>query len=96
MIKLLYGGQFSENDLVTHLRASRRNYIIQGQQAVSLANHTKPQSLDYWLRQFASQQDTKQAENTILNALVATGLFRIATNLACPDSGRICKGLLIV
>ena len=96
MIKLLYGGEFNENDLATHIRESRRNYIIQGQQAAPFACHTKPQSLDYWLRQFATHHDTKQAENKVLNALVATGLFRIATNLVCPDSGRICKGLLLV
>ena len=96
MINLPYGGQFNENTLVAHIQAAGRNYIIQGQKSVSFAGHTKPQSLDYWLRQFASNHNTKQAENSVLNALVATGLFRIANNLVCPDSGRPCKGLLLV
>jgi hypothetical protein len=96
MIKLPYGGQFDEKALVAHIKASGRDYIIQGQQTASYANHTKPQSLDYWLRQFASNCDTKQAENSVLDALVATGLFRIEDQLGCPDSGRQCKGLRLV
>lgn len=96
MIELPYGGQFDEQALIAYIKASGRNYIIQGQQAASYANHTKPQSLDYWLRQFASNCDTKQAENSVLDALVATGLFRIENCLVCPDSGRQCKGLRLV
>ena len=93
MIYLSYGGAFNEHDLVAHIRASGRDYIIQGQQAVSLDEHTKPQSLDYWLRQFGNNPNTKQADNNVLNALVATGLFEIIINLDCPDSGKRCKGL---
>jgi hypothetical protein len=96
MVKLPYGGQFDENALMLHIKASGRNYIIQGQQSLSHINHTKPQSLDYWLRQFASNPDTKQAENSVLDALVATGLFRIEDGLDCPDSGKQCKGLRLV
>jgi hypothetical protein len=96
MIKLPYGGQFDENDLVAYVKASGRDYIIQGQQAASYASHTKPKSLDYWLRQHASNRDTKQAENSVLDALVATGLFRIEKQLDCPDSGRKCKGLRLI
>lgn len=96
MIELPYGGQFDEKVLVARIKASGRDYIIQGQQTASCANHTKPQSLDYWLRQFASNPDTKQAENSVLDALVATGLFRIEDQLDCPDSGRQCKGLRLV
>lgn len=96
MISLPYGGQFDESDLVKHIRASNRKYIIQGQQAVALKDHTKPNSLDYWLRQFGLNQDTKQAENTVIDALVATGLFKRASGLSCPDSGRPCKGLILI
>ena len=53
MIDLPFGGQFDEHDLVTHIHASGRDYIIQGQQAVSQASHSKPNSLDFWLRQYA-------------------------------------------
>lgn len=72
-------------------------YIIQGQQNVAFVNHTKPSSLDYWLRaQFAHNRDTKQAENFLIDALVASGSFVIDRNLRCPDSGRIAKGLRLI
>lgn len=96
MITLPYGGQFDENALVSHIRKSKRNYIIQGQQKEPRARHTKPQSLDYWLRQFGLNEDTKQAENSVVDALVATGLFKKKDNLRCPDSGRLCKGIELV
>ncbi|MDO9579032.1 MAG: hypothetical protein Q7J06_00445, partial [Bacteroidales bacterium] len=76
MIKLRYGGKFNERDLIKHIRGSKRDYIIQGQQNVSFSKHTKPNSLDYWLRQFGLNQNTTQAVNSVINDLVATGLFR--------------------
>lgn len=97
MINLPYGTPFNEHDLVAHIRASGRDYIIQGQQASSFAEHTKPLSLDYWCRQnYANNNDTKQAENSVLSALVATGLFTIERKLICPDSGSYCKGVRLV
>ena len=100
MIKLPYGGpgaQFDEEDLVEHLRTNFRDYIIQGQQNCSLLNHTKPNSLDYWLRvNYAHEPDTKQAVNEVVDQLTATGQFEIAYGLSCPDSGRWCKGLRII
>ena len=96
MINLSYGGSFDEQALVQHIRRSGRNYIIQGQTACALANHPKPDSLDYWLRQFAHNRDTKQADNKVIAQLVATGLFKKASNLCCPNSGRPCKGLILI
>ncbi|BBL76346.1 hypothetical protein [Methylomagnum ishizawai] len=96
MIDLPYGGRFDEHGLVAHIRASGRDYIIQGQQKGALAEHPKPHSLDYWLRQFARNPDIKQAENSVMDALVATGLFVVEHHLTCPDSGRPCKGLRLV
>lgn len=97
MISLPYGGSFNERDLVAHIRASGRTYIIQGQQTCSFANHDKPQSLDYWLRhRFASNRDTKQAENSVVADLVATGLFVVVRRLRCPDKGTYCKGIRLV
>ncbi len=76
------------------MRNNRLAFIIQGQQAVAFQNHTKPNSLDYWLRiNFARDQDTKQAENFVIDALIATGHFILDRNLRCPDSGRRAKGL---
>lgn len=96
MIHLKYcSGSFDERLLVSYIVSCGRNYIVQGQQTCKLDNHTKPQSLDYWLRQFAENPDTKQAENSILDDLVSTGLFARATDLLCPDSGRRVKGLIL-
>jgi hypothetical protein len=45
-------------------------------------------------------QDTRQAVNWVVRALVATGYFYqpvVSTiGLPCPDSGRRCKGLRLV
>lgn len=95
MINLSYGGSFNEQALVRYIRKSGRNYIIQGQTTCILANHPKPDSLDYWLRQFA-YPDTKQADNDVITQLVATGLFKVSYKLSCPNSGRLCKGLVLV
>lgn len=98
MINLSYGGSFNEQALVKHIRKSRRNYIIQGQTACTYANHPKPDSLDYWIRQkrFANNRDTKQADNKVIAQLVATGLFQESSKLPCPKTGKLCKGLILV
>jgi len=96
MIDLNYGGSFDENDLVNFILQSGRNYIIQGQTACVRQDHPKPSSLDYWLRQFGQNEDTKQADNEIMAALVATGFFQESRDLVCPDSNNRCKGLVLV
>jgi len=99
-INLPHGGPgagFRVSELVTHIRSTARDYIIQAQQNVTLAKHTKPQSLDVWLRtNFASNPDTKQAVNKVVEALVATGQFEVVWGLPCPDSGRSVKGLRLL
>jgi len=94
VITLPYGNSsFHSNDLIEHIRRSGRNFIIQGQQACSLADHTKPHSLDYWLRtKFAQNPDIKQAVNEVIEQLVATGSF-VEGRFLCPDTGRRCKGI---
>ena len=96
MINLSCGRSFNEQALVRHIRQSGRNYIIQGQQEHTQAEHTKPDSLDYWLRQFAHNPDTKQADNDVIAQLVATGLFQESNNLRCPKTDQLCKGLILV
>ena len=97
MIDLPHGGgpRFNEHDLVDYLRASR-DYIIIGAQKDVLAKHHKPNSLDYWLRKRSRRPDTMQAVDSVIDALVATGLFTKEDSLLCPDSGRKCKGLRLV
>jgi len=96
MIRLSYSGQFDEQTLIEYIRSTGRDYIVQGQEKCVLENHTKPNSLDYWLRQLAPNPDTKQADNTVIRHLVHTGLFKVADALPCPDSGRLCKGVRLV
>ena len=100
MIKLPHGGknaQFDVKELVEYIKKSGRDYIIQGSQQCSLANHTKKHSLDYWLRSnYAASPDTKQAVKTVIDELVATGLFEEADDLPCLDSGRPCKGIRLI
>ena len=97
MIELPYGGsgaQFDPSELVQYIKSSFRDYIIQGQQECVLAEHTKPHSLDYWLRtNYARTPDTKQATNDVIDQLVESGLFEVDRKLHCPDSGRLCKGI---
>lgn len=98
-VELPYGGPgagFCVNELIDHIRSTGRDCIIQGQQHCMRANHTKPQSLDVWLREgFTHHKDVAQAVNQVVKALVATGRFEIAY-LPCPDSGRRCKGLRLL
>jgi hypothetical protein len=95
-IELPHGGPgagFYVSELLNHIRRTGRGYIIQGQQNCTLENHTKPCSLDVWLRRgYTSRKDTKQATNEVIRALVATGKVELG-HFSCPDSGRQCKGL---
>lgn len=94
MISLPQGGSFLESALIAHMKHNELAFIVQGQQDFAFHNHTKPNSLDYWLRvNFARDRDTKQAENYVIAALIATGHFILDKNLRCPDSGRRVKGL---
>ncbi len=95
-IRLPFGqNSFSTEELKNYIQKSGRDYIIQGQQKCTIANHTKPNSLDYWLREnYARNPDTKQAENEVISDLVQTGEFEEGKYM-CPDSGRTCKGVQI-
>lgn len=97
MIRLSYGGFFHEHILVDHMRKHKMSHIIQGQQKCARADHTKPSSLDWWLRQFARNPDTKQADNRVVGDLENTGLFRVSFGLLCPDNPpRRLKGLVLL
>lgn len=96
IIELPYGdNSFDSDELKSYIETTGRDYIIQGQQACSRAVHSKPHSLDCWLRdRYARNPDTKQAVNAVVAALVETGDFEEGL-FACPDSGRVCKGIRI-
>ena len=87
------GGKFDACELVKHIRES--GFIVQGQQAASMDKHTKPHSLDYWLRHFARNRDVKQAVNSVCQDLVKTGLF-VEDYVNCPVTDRRVRGLRLV
>lgn len=97
MILLPYGNnEFNSEELKEYIRRTGRNYIIQGQQACRREFHSKPSSLDCWLRDNYSQYpDTKQAVNKVISDLIETGKFEEG-KFICPDSKRMCKGIRIV
>lgn len=66
--------------------------VVIGQQKAAKTKHTKPKSLDYWLREFGESRDTKQADKDFIDDLVKTGLFTRA-KVICPTTGRLCKGI---
>jgi hypothetical protein len=90
--------QFDLQLLIRHiLIEERRRYIIQGQQNVSLQEHTKDKSLDYWLRSnVARYPDRKQATNELIHRICNSGLFRENVNLVCPNTGYVCSGIELV
>lgn len=99
-INLPYGGRgagFRVSELVNHMRSTGRDYIVQGGDNVTLAKHTKPNSLDVWLRtRFATNPDTRQTAEAVMKELEATGRFRVVEKLRCPESGRLVNGLRLL
>jgi len=95
VIDLSYGGSFSVDALIKHIENSGRDFIIIGQQKRMLSEHTKKQSLDFWLREHAHNPNQKQAENKVISALLATKMFDLSRNLKCPETGRMCRGLIL-
>jgi hypothetical protein len=98
IIHLHTGSTFKSEDLVRYIKSTGRNYIIQGQQRVVMLQQSKQHSLDFWLRQNATPRhpDVKLADNNVIRQLVATGDFQAKRGLICPDTGRKCKGLVLV
>lgn len=97
IINLPYSNNsFESDELIAHLRDKNTNFIIQGQKTCIRSEHTKPDSLDCWLRDnYAHNPDTMQAGNKVIAALVNTGNFEEGYFI-CPSSGRRCKGIKLV
>lgn len=97
IINLPYGnGSFESDELKEYIINTERNYIIQGQQNCNRKNHSKPNSLDCWIRDnYTEYIDTKQAVNKVMMDLINTGEFKEG-KFICPDSGRKCKGIEIM
>ncbi len=88
------GAGFSVRELIDYMEQSGRDYIIGGEVDCALADHPRPASLDYWLREnFARNKEAKQATREVIAQLIATGLFQQADGLRCPDQGDKSRGL---
>lgn len=88
------GASFPVRDLVDYIERSGRDYIIEGEVDCALADHPRPHSLDYWLREnFARNKETRQATRDVITQLLATGLFAESEDLRCPDTGERSPGL---
>ncbi len=87
------GRQFNLSLLIHYMIRSRRTYLIVGAQRVVLTNHTKPESLDYWIREnVAERSDVMQATTKVVEQSCETGLF-VETRKRCPVAGHICKAI---
>jgi hypothetical protein len=98
MIPLSYEDtSFDVTKLVAHLKANGLQYIIIGQQRVVFDEHTKPQSLDYWIRSnIAKSTSTAQASVEVVSKICETKYFEFRTDLKCPDTERACRGLILL
>ena len=89
------GAGFDAVDLKNYMVERGIDYIIQGHRKCVLADHCKPNSLDYWLRdRYTERRDTMQAVGSVIEQLVSTGMF-YPVRFTCPDSGRRCKGIAV-
>lgn len=98
-INLPYGGQgasFNVEELIALLKQRKVNFIIVGSQNSTLAAHTKPASLDVWLRNHKSvtNPNTRQACKSVNMQLVETGLFSIEKR-RCPIRKSMCLAVVL-
>jgi hypothetical protein len=88
--------QFHISSLIRMFIDRRITEIVQGQQHLVLANHTKPNSLDFWIRStIANYPDVAQATNSVIDQVCGTGLFERA-QVTCQDNQNICNGIRLV
>ncbi len=99
IIKLPYGGQkatFTVEELISHFRNENIDYIIIGANHVTLSNHPKLNSLDFWLRNHKNvigHEDTCQAVGSVITKLIKHEQFSKGIR-KCPTSNRMCKALI--
>ena len=82
------GDSCDATELVSQIERSGRDYIVIGAQQFALAKHSKPHSLDYWLRvNCTARSDTMQATRALVDRLVGTGLL-FRDKMIDPNTGR--------
>lgn len=87
---------FLLEQLIKEFQKRKTDFMIIGAQNHSLTKHTKPESLDYWLRNLkqVKQKNTRQACSKLINDLLGSGLF-IFDKRRCPVSGKLCNAIII-
>jgi hypothetical protein len=90
-VPLTYGRDVLVESIRKHLL---KGSIVIGQQKVSVEKHSKPGSLDYWLRKLGKPPNTKQADTKFIKDLLRMnkGLIK-RTKIINPNTGRSCKGI---
>ena len=91
-ITLDFGGAFPLSTLYKHVKKQPGRCIVIGAQKATRRQHTKVDSLDYWLRHYATQPTQMQATKNVVGRIVASGKFRLILT-KCPTSGRPVKAL---
>lgn len=86
---------FRVGNLVEHVRTLPGRQILIGSQIVTYNNHTKKYSLDCWLRRLLQNSDTCRSVDSVVNAIVATGLFE-RVKIVDPLTHGTCKGLRLI
>lgn len=87
---------FDINLLIDYFKSNKIQYIIIGGQHVKLSRHTKPKSLDYWLREnVARNKDTCQISKKFIEGLCNTGRFKVKENCICPGTGQRCRAIVL-
>jgi hypothetical protein len=87
---------FEITELLDELEKRKTNFIIIGAMKATLKTHTKPHSLDYWLRELSivKLKNTMQATKEVQNSIVNTGRFFLEKR-RCPISSNYCNALVI-
>jgi hypothetical protein len=89
------GGAVNLDSIISHFNECGGEMVL-GAIKTKFADHNKHRSLDYWLRSNGARiPDQMQAESSLVEQLVGTGHFQ-AIVMACPDTGRQCKGLKLL
>jgi len=100
-ISLPFGGVnagFEVIELINYYNLKKTNFLIIGAAHVTLGNHKKVESFDFWLRNHRSVQqnhkNTCQATSAVINQLTNFSQFTVGRS-KCPTSKRICKSLIL-
>ena len=83
-------------DLIAHFRKNNLNFMIIGSTKATLQKHSKPNSLDVWIRthpNILKYKDTCQSVNTVISQLIKHESFSLGLR-KCPKSSRMCKALV--